>query len=448
MNSNSQGPCQLLQPTGQRAELHSNEVPGLAAPQHPTRLQSGGSGRHGSDIGPDLVAPKHLSKAHSEVDSGGQPPTRYATGTASSSVTKYPCVRCWKTFKKCPDMVRHFEQLHTTSKRFLCPECNKAHKRKEHVKNHYATRHSSSREVACIPVEVNYTLDPVVFACGFCEGPWQYIPKLSCREDILKALSHVKEHILEGKTRNDWNVTHQIEGLLFRISPVWYEVCRQFFDCPLENWPCLRWTPEVAATFVSKLEQPIAQARLKPLLQELLLARSGPALSSTSGDHIVSDYSQERLDISEHGNEPTQGPLAPLLYSDYVMDDLATTATGDFENLFQPIESSDNNFPQPHNPEEQELLLEATGSQFFPTPLAGGMHYASADILPSEAGQETTEDIGFRNGALFLDPLTTPNWIADQQSMRRPGNELLQSLFPDLPQDFTTGLFPDAELMH
>ncbi|KAI7218229.1 hypothetical protein KC333_g3722 [Hortaea werneckii] len=333
-------------------------------------------------------------------------------------------------------MVRHFEQLHTTSKRFLCPECHSAHKRKEHVKNHYATCHSSSREVACNPVEVNYTLDPVVFACGFCEGRLRYKPTLWCREDILRALSHVKDHILEGKTRNDWNFTHQIEGLLLHILPEWYEVCRPTFDCPPENWPRLRWTPEVAAPFVSELEQPIAEARLRPLLQELLLAGLGPASSSTSGDRIFSDHSQAQLDFSEYGNEPTQGPLAPLLYSDYGRDDLTMTATGDFDNLFQPIESSDNSFPQPHNPEEQELLLEATGSQFFPTPLADGTHYASTDILPSEIGQETITNVGLRNGALFPGALTTPNWIADQQSMRRPGNELLQRLAWDQPQDF------------
>ncbi|KAI7006040.1 hypothetical protein KC355_g7933, partial [Hortaea werneckii] len=269
-------------------------------------------------------------------------------------------------------------------------------------------------------------------------------------KDILQALSHVKEHVLEGKTRTDWNVTHQIEGLLLHehILPEWFKVCRPTFDCPPEEWPRLRWTPEVAAPFVSELEQPIAETRLRPLLQELLLAALGPASSSTRGDRIVSDHSQAQLDFSEYGNEPTQGPLAPLLYSEYSRDDLAITATGDFDNLFQPIESSDNSFPQPHNPEEQELLLEATGSQFFPTPLAGGIHYASADILPSETSQDTIMDVGFRNGALSHQPLSTHSWIADQQSMRRPGNGLLQSLFPDLPQDFTTGLFPDAELMH
>ncbi|KAI6904055.1 hypothetical protein KC318_g6657 [Hortaea werneckii] len=335
-------------------------------------------------------------------------------------------------------MVRHFEQLHTTSKRFLCPECHRAHKRKEHVKNHYATCHSSSREVACTPVEVNYTFAPVAFGCGFCDqGNLRYQSMLSCRKDILQALSHVKEHILEGKTRNDWNVTHQIEGLLLHILPEWYWVCRPTFDCPPENWPRLRWTPEVAAAFVSELEQPIDKARLRSLLEELLLAGLGPALSSTSGDCIVSHYSQAELDFSEYGNEPPQGPLAPLLYSDYGRDDLTITATSDFDNLFQPIESSDNSFPQPHNPAEQELLLEATGSQFFPTPLAGGMYNASTDVLPSEIGQETITDVGIRNGALFLDPLTTPNWIADQQSMRRPGNELLQSLPWDEPQDFS-----------
>ncbi|KAI6821204.1 hypothetical protein KC340_g12966 [Hortaea werneckii] len=259
---------------------------------------------------------------------------------------------------------------------------------------------------------------------------------LFCRKDILQALSHVKEHILEGKTRNDWNVTHQIEGLLLHILPEWYWVCRPTFDCPPENWPRLRWTPEVAAAFVSELEQPIDKARLRPLLEELLLAGLGPALSSTSGDRIVSNYSQEQLDISKHDYEPTQGPLAPLLYSDYGRDDSTMINTGDFNNLFQPIEFSDNSLPQPHNPEEQELLLEATGSQFFPTPLAGGMYNASADILRSEIGQETITDVGLRNGALFPGALTTPNWIADQQSMRRPGNELLQSLSWDPPQDF------------
>ncbi|KAI7544234.1 hypothetical protein KC331_g6933 [Hortaea werneckii] len=346
-------------------------------------------------------------------------------------------------------MVRHFEELHVIPKVFECPECGKRQKRKAHVASHYATRHASSREGTCIPLEVTCSFALVAFGCGFCDqGDQRYGPTLSCRDDIVQALSHVKDHIDKGKTCTDWTVTNQIEGLLLHLLPEWYEVCRQTFDCPPEKWPRLRWTPEAAAALVSELEQPIAKIRLGPLLHELLLAGLDPALSSTSGDHIVFDYLQEQLDISEHGNEPTQGPLAPLLYSDHSRDDLTMSAMGDFDNLFQPIESFDNSFPQPHNPEEQELLLEAIGSQFFPTPLAGGMHYASADILPSETSQDTTMDVGSRNGALFLDPLTTSNWIADQQSMRRPGNGLLQSLFPDLPQDFTTGLFPDAELMH
>ena len=333
-------------------------------------------------------------------------------------------------------MVRHFEELHVIPKVFGCPECGKRQKRKAHVASHYAARHASSREGTCIPLEITCSFALEAFGCGFCDqGDLRYGPVLSCRRDILQALSHVKDHIDKGKTRTDWNVTNQIEALLLHLLPEWYEVCRQTFDCPPEKWPRLRWTPEVAAPFVSELEQPIARTRLRPLLQELLLAGFSPASSSTSGDLIVSDYSEEELDISEHGIEPTQGPLAPLLYSDYSRDDRTTTATGDFEILFQPIEPFDLSPSQPHNPGEQELLLEATGSQFFPTPLAGGiMHNASTDILPSETGQHTIMDVGFRNGALRHHPLSTHSWIADQQSMRRPGNGLLQSSFPDLQQ--------------
>ncbi|GAB1742140.1 hypothetical protein NU219Hw_g7703t1 [Hortaea werneckii] len=436
MGNNIRQPRQLLRPTGQRACRDSNELLEFAILRRPNRLKSGLFGYLSSDIEPGLLAPKHVSRAHSEVGSGGQPQTTCATETTSSKVTEYPCVRCWKTFKKYPDMVRHFEELHAISKKYHCPECHQSHKRKEHVKNHYATRHSSSREMACIPVEVITAMDLAVFGCGFCEGSLRYGPTLSCWEDILQALSHVKEHILEGKAFTEWNVTHQIEGLLLHVLLEWYEVCRQAFDCPFENWPRPRWTPEVAKTFVPKLEQPIARTRLRPLLQELLLAGLGPTSSSSNGGRIVSNYSQAELDFSSYGSEPIQEPLSPLLYSSSARNDLARTATSDFNNLFSPVEASDSSLPQLHNPEEQELLLQATGSQFPQSIIGYGTYYANTDVLPSEASQDTIGNIDFRNDALFPDALTTSNWISDQQSMCRPGNELLQSLSWDPQQDF------------
>ncbi|KAI7464016.1 hypothetical protein KC351_g15671 [Hortaea werneckii] len=254
----------------------------------------------------------------------------------------------------------------------------------------------------------------------------------------LGALSHVKEHIDEGKTRTDWNVTHQIEGLLLHILPDWYEVCRQTFDCPFDDWPRLGWTPEIAAAFVSELEQPIARARLRPLLQELLLAGLGPAPSWMSGDRVVSDYSQAQLHSSGYCNQPTQGPPAPLLDSDCCTNDSPINATGDLDNLFPPLEPSDSSFSQPHNAGEQDLLLGAAGSQFPQSPTRVGTYYANADILPSETDQDTITDVGLRNGALYPDPLTTSSWIADQQFMRRPGNGLLENFFAVLPEAWSS----------
>ncbi|GAB1734863.1 hypothetical protein NU195Hw_Modified_660t1 [Hortaea werneckii] len=425
MTNDNPRPRHLHQPTSQRADLHANELSALAAPQHPNGLRSGVSGRLGTNNGPDLVALTHASRTHSEVDSGDQPPTTYATETASSSVTGYPCVRCWKPCQKYTDMVRHFLELHLILKVFQCPECGKTQKRKAHVVNHYATRHARSREESCIPLEVTCPFVPVAFGCGFCnQGDQRYGPILSGREDILQALSHVKEHIDEGKTRTDWNVTHQIEGLLLHILPDWYEVCRQTFDCPFNDWPRLGWTPESAAAFVSELEQPIARARLRPLLQELLLAGSGPAPSSMSGDRVVSDYSQAQLHSSGYCNQPTQGPPAPLLDSDCCTNDSPINATGDLDNLCPPPEPSDSSLSQPPNAGEQDLLLGAAGSQFPQSPTRVGTYYANADILPSETDQDTITDVGLRNGALDPAPLTTSSWIADQQSMRRPGNGL------------------------
>ncbi|KAK3073908.1 hypothetical protein LTR53_004090 [Teratosphaeriaceae sp. CCFEE 6253] len=150
------------------------------------------------------------------------------TGPATSS-GKYACHRCWTTFKRDHDLIRHVEQ-----------SC-------ERFRHHRAA-----------------------LGCGFCG---EVVQPFTDRANLHVFVDHLIDHYNMRCTEADWTCTRHVQSLLIQehVRPVWSDICGSYFVAhSLTAWPTLVWTYGGARTYIDRLEHHITRAELLQILPQLL----------------------------------------------------------------------------------------------------------------------------------------------------------------------------------
>jgi hypothetical protein len=145
----------------------------------------------------------------------------------------YHCTFCDVQFGRKGDWVRHETNFHEPQRRWQCPDCSARFYSETSFVRHHRHNHSCAKCVHANEAKVELPRK-TAWGCGFCGKVWR---------DWKERCDHVAAHFASGKTKEEWDFSKVISGLLKQdwIIAAWERLIVQRHGDDSQMWPNFRW---------------------------------------------------------------------------------------------------------------------------------------------------------------------------------------------------------------
>ena len=145
----------------------------------------------------------------------------------------FHCTYCDVQYSSKAAWTRHETEFHESSKKWQCPDCKATFLNESNFTRHHKQNHSCHRCNHANEAKIELPRK-TAWGCGFCGEMWK---------DWKGRCEHVASHFAAGKTKNDWDFSNVIVGLLKQkwIATAWEALIAERHGTNIESRPSFQW---------------------------------------------------------------------------------------------------------------------------------------------------------------------------------------------------------------